>query len=491
MDGRWVTEILPQEIAQERIALAQQVLQTGQIQRQEYQFVHQGVTYYEEARIAPLWNEDVLVVVRDITEQKQAEKELQRINKQLQRINECLILTNVELDRATRFKDEFLANMSHELRTPLNAILGLSESLKDQLLGGLNDRQQNAINSIEHSGQHLLDLINDILDLAKIEAGKLELQLAPVEIDYLCTSSLNFVRQQATAKHLQLTTELPSGLPAIRVDELRIRQVLINLLNNAVKFTPDGGQVRLVVRPEQVQEQWFLCFQVFDTGIGITSENIEKLFQPFTQINSQLNRRYMGTGLGLSLVRRLVELHQGTVAVSSEVDRGSCFSVCLPYQVDECLRVGSETAQNSSLSVAATLNETTLLTTEGLVQTQANALILLAEDNAINATTISSYLEARGYRLLLAHNGEEAVTLATTHHPDLILMDIQMPEMDGLEAIAQIRADADLANTPIIAVTALAMSGDREKCLAAGANDYIAKPLKLKQLFNMIQGWLN
>ncbi|MBD2164817.1 PAS domain S-box protein [Calothrix membranacea FACHB-236] len=434
----------------------------------------------------------------DITARRQAEEKLQQVN-------ERLTLTNAELYRATRLKDEFLANMSHELRTPLNAILGMSQGLQDEILGILNDRQKSAIDSIERSGQHLLALINDILDLAKVESGKLELQLAPVAIAYICTSSLSFVQQQAIAKNIQLSIEAPSGLPDIVVDELRIRQVLINLLSNAVKFTPNGGSVKLTVRQEQSQNQNLLCFSVIDTGIGIAPENVSKLFQPFTQIDSRLNRLHPGTGLGLSLVRRLIQLHQGSITVTSELGEGSCFTVYLPYRVIATQAIAqplveSESSVNQSLS--ADLNQTQPLSaTTSLNQliiplispdkVTSKALILLVEDQEVNALSISSYLEGRGYHWLWAANGQQAITLATTHHPDLILMDIQMPEMDGLEAISRIRDDPQLANIPIIALTALAMPGDEEKCLLAGADLYLTKPIKLKQLIAIIQKLLS
>ncbi|MBD2463471.1 PAS domain S-box protein [Oscillatoria sp. FACHB-1407] len=422
----------------------------------------------------------------DITDFKLAEEQLRQINNRL-------TLTNAELHRATRLKDEFLANMSHELRTPLNAILGMAESLQDEILGVINPHQKDAISSIERSGQHLLELINDILDLAKVESGKLELQLCPVKINHLCISSLNFVRQQAFAKNIQITTELPSDLPAIILDELRIRQVLINLLSNAVKFTPNGGSIKLAVHQEQSQGQPLLCFQITDTGIGIALDDMCKLFQPFTQVDSQLNRKHMGTGLGLALVRRLVELHQGQITVASEVGRGSCFTVCLPYKTESSAFVTPAHDKQSFASATkeqdASLpsNQASNITS---TYTPTKSLILLVEDNEANAATISNYLEGRGYQLLRASNGQEAITLATTQHPNLILMDVQMPDIDGLEAIARIRTYPQLAHTPIIAVTALAMTGDREKCLAAGANDYMTKPIKLKQLVNVIRGWL-
>ena len=420
----------------------------------------------------------------DITSTKEAEKKLRQVN-------ERLTLTNAELDRATRLKDEFLANMSHELRTPLNAILGMTEGLQDGVFGDLSEPQKQAVNSIERSGHHLLVLINDILDLAKVESGKLELQLAPISITYLCTNSLTFVRQQALKKNIQLTTEIPEGLGDIVVDELRIRQVLINLLNNAVKFTPEGGSVKFKVKVISSDPQNLLQFSVIDTGIGLTPENASKLFQPFIQIDSSLNRQYSGTGLGLALVRRLVELHHGTVGVTSELGQGSCFTVCLPYILSPASTIQAPVLSAHPITPEKSQrSEPTTIFTASQKPTGSSNL-LLVEDYELNIATISSYLSSKGYNIEIAKNGEEGVTLAKSLSPDLILMDIQLPKVDGLEAIRQIRAEQRLTSTPIIALTALAMMGDEQKCLNAGANDYLSKPVKLKQLVEKIECLLN
>lgn len=403
--------------------------------------------------------------------------ERQRAEKSLYEVNERLQLTNAELARATRLKDEFLANMSHELRTPLNAVLGMAEGLQDHAFGELNDRQKRACATITRSGKHLLDLINDILDLAKIEAGKLELQIALTSVQNLCASSLSFVRQVAHKKNLQLQVLLPPTAGMIQVDERRLRQVLINLLSNAVKFTPEGGTVTLRVTilttPRQIQ------FEVRDTGIGIAPENLPKLFQSFVQIDSNLNRQYPGTGLGLALVKRIVELHKGSIQVESVLDQGTCFTVRVPVQEE----TNPLPQQQGQLEAPQPLQES------GIAVIPAKAtkpLILLAEDNLANIDTFSNYLSGRGYELILANNGKRAIEMAQMHHPSLILMDIQMPDVDGIEAMQQIRQISHLADVPIIALTALAMPGDRERCLAAGANEYLTKPVSLRHLANTI-----
>ncbi len=266
-------------------------------------------------------------VSTDITDRKQVENALQQTNQRLES-------ANTELLHATRLKDDFLATMSHELRTPLNAILGMSEALQEEIFGTLNPRQLNAIWTIEQSGQHLLSLIEDILDVSKISAGKLALNLSEVSIAELCRSSLILVRQQAIDKQIQIDTDLPVDFDWISVDERRMRQVLINLLNNAVKFTNKGGVVTLSVRSEPLAVDgntgYCLCFAVRDTGIGIASTDLAKLFQPFIQLDSSLSRKYSGTGLGLVLVKQIVELHGGDVTIDSEVGSGSCFTVTLP-----------------------------------------------------------------------------------------------------------------------------------------------------------------
>ena len=504
---------------------------------------------------------------------------------------------------ANRSKSEFLANMSHELRTPLNAVLGLSEGLREGVYGELQPYQAQVLATIEKSGQHLLALINDILDVAKIEAGKIELELVPVSLQKLCNTSLNFVQQAAHQKNLKLKLSLPNSPPPIILGELRVRQILLNLLSNAVKFTPNGGEISLIVdlKPEQEVVQ----FQVKDTGIGIAPENLQELFQPFVQIDSRLSRQYSGTGLGLALVKRLVEMHKGTVTVTSILGEGSCFTVVLPYQQttqpsqpqttpaplsaspsaiaeattppafppktpptpDSLDPTGDpehlppalppETAPSKALTDALVLDnpefpsllaaqsqshvqfpphpspltgplpdrlsprpaaETTaqspdltvtvssfddlqptssldLTPNSSLTRLNLNIacgdgtkpLVLLAEDNVANIDTFSSYLSYRGYCLIVASDGYEAVRLAQEYKPQAILMDIQMPGMDGLEAIAAIRQIPELANVPILALTALAMAGDRERCLEAGATEYLSKPVRMQYLHHTLQ----
>ena len=445
--------------------------------------------------------------ITDIAERKQVEAQLQQ--------------TNQELIRATRLKDEFLANMSHELRTPLNAILGLTEGLQDQVFGAVNEQQIKALKTIERSGSHLLELINDILDVAKIEAGQIELDYTLTSISYLCQSSLAFIKQQAQKKQIHLEIRMPPNLPQLLIDERRIRQVLINLLNNAVKFTPEGGQITLEIsrqtqtivlnspplqgitkvkiykttleeqlglslQKNEIETKEYLRIAISDTGIGIAPEHIDKLFQPFIQIDSALNRQYAGTGLGLALVKRIVELHGGQVELTSKLGLGSCFAIDLP--VIACALPSSSNLESEKETSQTVLSPTEISHSEpSHTKPKVSPLILLVEDNEANISTVSSYLKAKGYRLVFAKDGQEGINQAKSENPNLILMDISMPGMDGFEAMKQIRLEPNLVNVPIIALTALAMKGDRDRCLEAGANDYMTKPVKLKQLAITIQ----
>jgi signal transduction histidine kinase/GAF domain-containing protein len=420
----------------------------------------------------------------DITKLQIALHDRQQAQQDLHLTNERLELTIQELQRATHLKDEFLATMSHELRTPLNAILGMSEALQEEVFGSLSVDQLHSIATIEKSGEHLLALINDVLDVSKISVGKLALDITKVALVDLCKSSLIFVNQQAVAKQIQIDTDLPTDISYLWIDERRMRQVLINLLNNAIKFTPNGGRVLLSVRlaPSQLShhtKESLLCISVIDTGIGIAQTDLPKLFQPFIQLDSNLNRKYTGTGLGLVIVKQIAELHDGYVSIDSEVGKGSCFSITIPQT--HLKSVESPTTQK--------IQDTAI---EPLTVALSEApLILLAEDNELNINTFSSYLTTKGYRILLAQNGQDAITLSQRYQPDLILMDIQMPDMNGIEAIKYICQQPKSAKIPIIALTAQALSGDRERCLAAGANQYLTKPVKLQELNHTIQQYLN
>lgn len=385
-----------------------------------------------------------------------------------------LSAANAELARTSRLKDEFLASMSHELRTPLSAILGITEALREEMYGPVTPLQSEKLQTVERSGRHLLTLINDILDLAKAEAGKLMLDYGPVSVRHACESSLQLIVKEAERKDLRVTLDLDPCVTIMHADRRRLVQILVNLLSNAVKFTPAGGSIGLEVRGDALKEE-YVYFTVWDTGIGIEPHDLARLFQPFVQLDSSLTRQYGGTGLGLALVYRMVQMHKGSVTIDSTPGMGSRFTVGLPWHETEHSRVEPDPPAVSPAALNAAPPPIPAAT------------ILLAEDNEDTIATISEYLICKGYNVLIAHNGLEAVAYTRLILPDLVLMDIQMPGMNGLEVLALLRSLPALANTPIIALTALAMPDDRERCLTAGADAYVSKPVSLRLLAETVE----
>ncbi len=381
-----------------------------------------------------------------------------------------LSLANAELSRVMKSKDDFLSAMSHELRTPLNAILGLSESLSENIYGELNAKQARSIETIAESGHHLLSLINDLLDIAKIGAGKMDLDMSSANVEDACNSSMRFISGLASKKKISVSLTIDPSAATIYADQRRLKQILVNLLSNAVKFTNDGGHVALQTKGDR--ERNALDISIIDNGIGISTIDLERLFRPFTQLDSKLSRQYSGTGLGLSLVLRLAELHGGSVEVKSELGKGSCFTVSLPWNESKTELSHEHSVKNRA---KATSNDATM-----------GPLILIADDNEINLSTVCDYLLAHGFRVIQARNGLEAVQAVRNHNPELVLMDIQMPVMDGIDAIKSLRADRSFASIPILALTSRAMIGDQDRCIEAGADEYLSKPVHMKQLVKII-----
>jgi signal transduction histidine kinase/CheY-like chemotaxis protein len=393
------------------------------------------------------------------------------------------------------FTDEFIATLSHEFRTPLNGILGMSEALLEEVFGCMNERQLNAVTTIERSGAYLLALINNMADLSKIQVGKLELEIAPMSVAELCQSSITFVKHHAIQKQIQLDWDVPTDAGYISVDFQRLRQVLINLLSHAIDSTPIGGKVKLAVTKQpadsSVNPSAAIQFSVIDTSKELAPSSVDK----FSELSATVTNQRIG--FGLMLVNPIVELHGGKLSFQSTIrqdsgsanGRGSCVNVVLP---DTCSISAAETIDNPiemPHQCDATIEDIADADTIGR-EILEPPLIPIGEDNELNINTISSYLTAKGYRPIVAADGKSGIELTQKYRPDLILMDIQMPGMDGLAAISHIRTQPELAQIPIIALTALAMEGDRDKCLAAGANDYLTKPVKLKQLNNTIQQFL-
>ena len=398
----------------------------------------------------------ILSTSRDITIHKKAE--------------ESLRLANTEMERALRVKDEFLANMSHELRTPLNAVLGMSESLEEQIAGPLNDKQLKYIRTISESGKHLLELINDILDLSKIEAGRLELNVSQVLVSALCEASMRMIKEQALKKNLDVSLKIAPDVKFIMGDERRLKQSLVNLLSNAVKFTPNDHKLGVEVIGHPRNQT--VTFTVWDEGIGMPPEKLDLIFKPFVQLDSGLAREFSGTGLGLALVAQMIRLHGGSVSVESKEEAGSRFSFTLPWIDLEEIASAKKMPQQTESD--ATSGE------------KRSGKILIVEDTDAIIMLLSEYLRYKGYQILIARNGMEGVMLASSEKPDLILMDVMMPVMNGVEATEKIRAEKDLQDIPIIALTALARAGDKERCLQAGMNDYLSKPVQMKELESLI-----
>jgi PAS domain S-box-containing protein len=411
----------------------------------------------------------VFAVARDVTERKRFEL--------------ALLETNLELEHASKMKSEFLATMSHELRTPLNAIIGFSEALKDGLVGGMPDNQREYIGDIFTSGQHLLSLINDILDLSKVEAGMMSLELESANLTDLLSSSLSIVKETAVGQRVRLQLEMHDDIGVFELDVRKTKQIMYNLLSNAVKFSGHDGVVTLSAQrvarsavgviaggwPGQsftlAESEFneFVELTIRDAGIGISVDNMTKLFRAFSQIDSSLARKFEGTGLGLAMVKQLAELHGGSVAVASSEGNGSIFAVWLPirsanedtvpFQVDDATRIPLRDATGN--------------------------VALVVEDDDHAADLIRLLLEAEGFSVLRAPSAEDALAMASLQPLSLITIDLELPGIDGWEFLLRIREFNALAHVPVVIVASLV---DSNMALASGAAAVLQKPISRAQL---------
>lgn len=389
-----------------------------------------------------------------------------------------------DAEAASAAKSEFLTNMSHELRTPLTAIIGFSELLADQLFGQLNDKQKGYVREIFDAGHILLQLINDILDLTKVESGKMELNTSSVDLGELLKNCLTMIRERAVRHRLEFGLGIQEDLADVEflADEIKLKQIVVNLLSNATKFTPSGGIVRL----EAERKGDEIMISVLDTGIGIKLEDQQRIFEAFERLDSSFSRPEPGTGLGLALVRKLVELHGGHIWVESEgSDKGSTFRFVLPF-VEAGKQKREEAQQFRELRALPAR-----LIQRPRVEGEERPMVLLVEDNIANMNLTTNLLEAGGYNVLQAFAAEEGLRIAETETPALIIMDISLPVMDGLTATQVLKRNPATSHIPVVALTADARKEDEARAIKAGCDGYLLKPVDTltfyKTLANLIK----
>lgn len=398
--------------------------------------------------------------------------ELEKKNNELVTYAEGLKEAKNIAEEAAKAKADFLANMSHEIRTPMNAIMGMIYLIQKT---DLNEKQKDYTSKIQASSEHLLGIINDILDFSKIEAGKCEIEKIDFKLDQVLNNLAALISEKCSSKGIKLIFDVDSGVPNnLRGDPLRIGQVLINYTNNAIKFTEHGEIIVRIKKEKEFENNCIIRFEVKDTGIGMTEEQKNKLFQPFQQADTSTTRKYGGTGLGLVISKQLAVLMDGEVGVQSELGKGSTF------WFNAKLVVNSLVEENKELRNTA----------EEKPNVMQGKRILLVEDNELNQQVAMEILQDRGLAIDIAENGKAAINKINEKPYDIILMDMQMPVMDGVEAAKKIRGNPKYELIPIIAMTANAMATDRERCLKAGMNDHITKPIDPEKLFDIIFKWL-
>ncbi len=460
----------------------------------------------------------ILGTIEDITQRKLANDELTQHRDHLEELvrerTTELTAAKEQAEVANQAKSVFLAHMSHEIRTPLNGVVGMTSLLYDT---PLNEKQMSYVESIQASSDALLTIINDILDYSRIEAGKLQFETIDFNLQATLQNILDLLAFKAREKSLELKATMDTAIPTtLKGDPDRIRQVLLNLVSNAIKFTAKGSVTLRVETQEITSDSATLYFEVSDTGIGIPLDRQERLFKSFSQIDSSMTRKYGGTGLGLVISKRLVEMMHGQIGVRSEPDQGSQFwftiRLATAYEkrfsnknvlVDMAERramVANEAEQIllkpelfTGVGTDTLCNKHVGVTRTGFSVEAANQHIhiLVADDCPTNQKVAICLLEKFGYQAQAVGNGKEVLDMLKTKHYDLVLMDVQMPELDGLVATCKIRESThEYSGVPIIAMTANAMKGDREKCLEHGMNDYISKPINPDELREKIANWL-
>lgn len=367
-----------------------------------------------------------------------------------------LRVSHRKVKEALKLRDYFLASMTHELRSPLHSILGLSEVLLEDTFGELNERQKRSLDTIHSSGTHLLELINTVLEVSQLAAGKGEPVVEDVDLDVACREASEMVASVAASKRIELKLEL-GEVPTVRASNLHVRQILVNLLTNAIKFTPPGG--RVVLHTTFKADDGSVHLTVTDTGIGISEEDFSKLFRPFSQLDAGPDRSSEGSGLGLLLVQRMADLYGGGVSVKSEVGGGSAFRVSLP--------VATESKRRPPES--------------------GNFKVVLIDDSSVNRAITRRFLERRFSQVLEAADGVAGVDLVRKARPSLIVLDLYMPKLDGFDVLQLLRADPELQSIPVAIISGVDTPENQERCLELGADAYFSKPLQVRRF----DSWLD
>ena len=441
-------------------------------------------------------------ILRDISQEKTVVRELNISYSELEKKSRILELQKQEIQaksdailKASQYKSQFLSNMSHELRSPLNSMLILAKMLTENESGHLSDDEVESARIIYSSGQDLLKLINDILDLSKVEAGKLHLDKQVFPVKDLMANLAGRFQKIADNNAINLSVLIEADVPEkIYTDDHRLLQILRNLTDNAFKFTRQGTVIISVMMGNDTD----LLFQVRDTGIGIPADKLDVIFSAFHQVDGSISRRYGGTGLGLSISNALAQLLGGKIEVASEMGQGSTFTLTLPA---DCLPPNEKKLSDEQIRIwhsQDVLTQSTEVTSEPIesdlnnhAELFAGRKILLVDDDLRNSFSLSRVLSRKGCQVSIADHGKFALDKMQSENFDLILMDMMMPVLDGYQTMQKIRQNPDWQELPIIALTSRAMPEDRHKCLAAGASDYLAKPIELTKLLEMMVQWLN